>query len=138
MKYDFTACVLLNTRMAARAVSRRYDRKLRPYGITAAQFGVLGVLADLETGSVTEIAVRLAMDRTTASRNLDLLERKGLVRSESAESGNRRMCGLTSRGRSLLDELAPKWREAQDELRQELTGHDLNRTLTTLRALAEV
>lgn len=138
MQYDYTQCVVLNARMAARAVSRRYDRKLKPYGITAAQFGIMGALARHGGESVTEISERLAMDRTTASRNLDLLVRKGLAESLEVEKGNVRACRLTNKGQALVDKLGPKWQEAQQELRTVLPDADLNKTLETLRALAQI
>jgi len=138
MQYDYTQCVVLNARMAARAVSRRYDRKLKPYGITAAQFGIMGVLARHGGESVTGISERLAMDRTTASRNLDLLVRKGLAETTEAEKGNVRACKLTDKGQALVDKLGPKWREAQQELQTFLPDADLEKTLDTLKALAQL
>lgn len=129
---------MLNARMAARAVSRRYDRKLKPFGITAAQFGIMGALAHHGGDSVTEISERLAMDRTTASRNLDLLIRKGLAETMAAERGNVRACRLTNKGRALVKKLGPKWREAQKELRATLPEADLNKTLDMLKALARL
>lgn len=138
MSYDYKNCVVLNARMAARAVSRRYDRKLRKFGITAAQFGMLGALAKQGATSVTELAGELAMDRTTASRNLDLLARKGLVSGESGEKGNVRLCSLTENGHALVARLEPKWREEQEALRQLMPGQDLDGMLAMLKALSRL
>jgi hypothetical protein len=41
---DFDQCMVFNTRMAARAVTRRYDSYLREHGITATQLSLLGGL----------------------------------------------------------------------------------------------
>ena len=49
-------CSPTNTRMAARAITRRADRKLRVFGITAAQFSILGSLLNHSGRSVTEMA----------------------------------------------------------------------------------
>ena len=37
MADDFSRCLVSNSRMAARAITRRYDAYLRPFGITATQ-----------------------------------------------------------------------------------------------------
>jgi DNA-binding MarR family transcriptional regulator len=137
MDPDFSDCFVLNARMAARAVSRRYDRWARKFGVTAAQFSILAAVARSEGASVTEIAHRTVMDRTTMSRNLDLLEKKGMVESRGAENGNSRICGLTAKGRALFDRLVPRWREAQAQLRRDLADVDLDQTLLGLKRLAE-
>lgn len=138
MEDDFTECLVLNTRMAARAVTRRADRKLRPLGLTAAQSTILMNLKDRPDRSVTEIANSIAMDRTTLSRNLDLLERKGVVATRGAESGNGRICVLTAAGTALLEKVVPVWREGQSELRAALSNPDFPTVLDGLRHLARL
>lgn len=138
MDSDFSECVVLNARMAARAVSRRYDKWLRQFGVTAAQFTLLAGLSAWEEGSVTEFAEKLALDRTTASRNLDVLERKGLVQSRDGDSGNKRLCSLTDEGRSLLRQLVPRWHAAQVELRATLGNAEFRTTIETLQSIARL
>jgi hypothetical protein len=43
MADDFTQCMVSNSRMAARAITRRYDAYLRPHGVTATQLSLMGV-----------------------------------------------------------------------------------------------
>lgn len=138
MKDDFDRCMVLNTRMAARAVTRRVDRKLRPYGITGAQFTILGSLRNHPGRSVTEMADAIAMDRTTLSRNLDLLERKGLVSASAASHGNGRIGAVTDAGSKVIDEVVPEWRKAQAELRDLLSDPDFDTIIAGLRQLSRV
>ena len=138
MQDDFSQCLVLNTRMAARAVTRRADRQLRPFGVTAAQFTILTSLRTRPDRSVTEMAQSIAMDRTTLSRNLDLLERKQLVAAMPADSGNGRLCRLTEQGDALLDAMLPVWRKAQAELRATLTDPDFPDIIATLRRVAQL
>ena len=58
MDVDFASCLVFNTRLAARAVIRHGDDMLRPYGVTSAQFQLLGGLrrAGPEGRNVTELA----------------------------------------------------------------------------------
>jgi hypothetical protein len=83
-KVDFSRCLLLHTVMAARALSRRYDERMKPFGVTVAQFAVMMTVRRNAGQTVSAMAARIAMDRTTLSRNLDLLERKGLVVKDQA------------------------------------------------------
>lgn len=138
MQDDFGQCLVLNTRMAARAVTRRADRKLRPFGVTAAQFTILTSLVALSGRSVTEMAEAIAMDRSTLSRNLDLLERKGLVGKQPAASGNGRTIALTKQGEALVERMIPVWRQSQAELRESLSTPDVAALLVSLKQLAHL
>lgn len=135
MDEDFSQCLLLNTVMAARALTRRYDERLRPFGVSVVQFSVMKTVDGSARCTVTEMAKRIAMDRTTLLRNLDLLVRDNLVKAERADKGNGRVFELTEIGRALLEQLIPEWRKAQSELRASLRGHDKDSLLDALQIL---
>lgn len=138
MDDDFSRCLVLNTRMAARAVTRRADRWFRPFGVTAAQFSILVSLRERPARSVTEMASKLAMDRTTLSRNLDLLVRKGLVEEQPASEGNGRCCALTPAGFEAVAKLIPEWRKAQAEIRDLFRRPDVATVLDSLQQLSRL
>jgi DNA-binding MarR family transcriptional regulator len=138
MSDDFTQCMVTNSRMAARAITRRYDRYLRGFGVTSTQLSLLAAIRDLEGGTVSELAEFRGFDRTTLTRNLDRLEAMGLIDSHAAERGNGRICGVTDKGRKLMEELLPAWRQAQAEMRDVLGGADFEETLRVLQRLAHV
>ena len=138
MDDDLSQCLVLNTRMAARAVTRRYDKALRPFGITAAQFSILTSMVARPERSVTDMARSIAIDRTTLSRNLDLLVRKGLVSGHEADKGNGRLVALTNEGNDLVRELLPQWRQAQAEMRELLVAPDLKSVVASLQKLSQV
>ncbi|MBY8915049.1 MarR family winged helix-turn-helix transcriptional regulator [Nitratireductor sp. L1-7-SE] len=128
-------CLLLNTVMAARAMTRRYDERLKPYGVSVIQFSVLMVLRAGRDEPVSRMAERVAMDRTTLLRNLELLVRRGLVRTEPALKGNGRRFLLSGKGAALVEELVPHWRSAQAEVRALLGEDDSERVLAALKQL---
>jgi len=138
MDDDFTQCLVLNSRMAARAVTRRYDKALRPFGVTAAQFSILTSMVARPERSVTDMARSIAIDRTTLSRNLDLLVRKGLVSGHEADKGNGRLVALTIEGNDLVQKLLPQWRQAQAEMRELLVAPDLKAVVASLQKLSQV
>lgn len=135
---DFSLCMVSNTRMAARAITRRYDALARPFGITATQFSLLGTLVASGAQSISELAERRGFERTTLTRNLALLERLGLIESRPAERGNGRVCDLSSKGREMLGELLPVWRRAQAEIRAELGEAGFDEAVATLKRIAAI
>lgn len=138
MQDDFDLCLVLNTRMAARAVTRLADRRLRPFGVTAAQFNILGMLVTRPGRSISEMAAELAMERTTLSRNLALLQRKSLIETTEAGDGKARVYELTPTGRLVFDKAVPEWRNSLAELRQALQNPDYETVITGLRNIARL
>lgn len=138
MQVDFASCLVFNTRMAARAVTRRCDALLRPYGITSAQFALLGGMVRGDGATVTELADRNGIERTSLTRNLDRLEKQGLIASRPSERGNARICDLTASGAALVEEIVPLWVKAQNEMRELLTADDFSTTLAALKRLSRV
>lgn len=85
------------------------------------QFSLLRNIGRAGTINVTELAEKLALERTAMGRNLDLLERKGLISTASAESDLRvRQVSLTAKGRKVEQEVLPVWQRAQTEMRRRL------------------
>ena len=56
--------------LAARSLTRVYDRALQPAGIRTSQFSILARLFEEGPLSLTHLAGRLAMGRTTLARDL--------------------------------------------------------------------
>lgn len=111
-----SACIAQALRRAARKVTRRYEEALRPVGLTMGQFSTLAALARPDPVALTVLAEQLGMDRTTLTRDLAPLERRGLVASSPSKEDRRvRGIALTDAGRSCLEKAAPLWRAAQAE-----------------------
>ena len=106
-------CACLHVRKAARAITRAYDGALAPAALEATQFTVLASLAGDETLTMTELAQRLVMDRTTLSRNVRPLIRAGYVRVRFHGDRRRRFLELSPGGRRKLRLAFPLWRAAQ-------------------------
>lgn len=129
-------CLVMNTIMAGRAMSRRADRYFQPYGVSAVQFSILMVLVTHEGEPVSRMAERLAMDRTTLIRNLEHMARKDLVAIAPSKRGPGRSFAPTEAGRALAKELAARWPEAQARMIARLPDGDHERYLAALKALA--
>ncbi|RYE08329.1 MAG: MarR family transcriptional regulator [Hyphomicrobiales bacterium] len=138
MADDFTQCMVSNSRMAARAITRRYDAYLRPHGLTATQLSLLGAVQQSPGATVSALAEARGFDRTTLIRNLDKLEAAGLAASARGGGRNGRIAELTPKGKALLTQLLPLWRQAQADLRAELSSSTFDDSVNMLRRLAKV
>jgi DNA-binding MarR family transcriptional regulator len=134
---DFGQCMVTNSRMAARAITRRYDAYLRGYGLTATQLSLLGAIDAMPDAAVSELADARGFERTTLTRNLDRLEGMGLVAPRPGR-GNARVSEMTPKGRALMTELLPLWRKAQADIKSELTQEGFDEALGVLKRLAKV
>ena len=113
---DVTACTCANLRKAARVVTQAYDAALQPAGLKATQFTLLATLAKRGDAPLTRLADALVMDRTTLTRNLKPLIRKGLIRIEHEEDQRVRKVSLTEAGRRVHEDARPQWEQAQSRI----------------------
>ncbi|MBK8200545.1 MAG: MarR family transcriptional regulator [Acidobacteria bacterium] len=113
----YTRCLCLSVHRAARALARRFDAALAPFGISHGQYSLLMSLNRPDAPRLGEAASFLAMDRTTLTANLKPLEKRGLVRIVPDEDDRRsRRLHLTDAGRDLLKLAVPVWRATHDEV----------------------
>jgi DNA-binding MarR family transcriptional regulator len=112
-----TGCLCHKARMAARAVTRAYDRALRSTGMRITQFTILvaaSVAGGVALGRLAEI---LGLERTTLTRNLSVLEREGLIQMINPDGRTRNVL-ITPAGNARLNAALPLWSRAQEKLRQ--------------------
>jgi len=114
-------CLCLHVQRAARALARHFDEVFRPLGITHGQYSLLNSLNRPEPASMTSVATLLAMDRTTLTANLKVLERNGLVKiAVDKEDKRSRRLSLTKAGKELLEKAAPIWKSEHAALERKL------------------
>jgi len=121
---------------AARALARRFDEVLRPYGLTNGQFSLLMSLNRPEPAGMASVASLLAMDRTTLTAALKPLERRGLVAvaADPADRRGRRL-SLTVEGMAVLAAAVPVWETTHAEVEGLLEDGDGDRLRRDLGAL---
>ncbi len=111
---DCADCLCLASRRAARTLTRAYDREMRSHGIRATQFTTLVMLLLRGPTTIGDLAEALGMERTTLSRNLDVLEGRGwIVLRPGDEDARVRIATVTRSGRKRVEEAMPAWRAAQ-------------------------
>lgn len=136
-KMDLSAtamCTSFNLRKAARAVTQFYDDALRGTGLKSTQFSLLAVAAAAGSMPISLLAVELAMDRTTLTRNLKPLEAAGLLRIESGRDRRVRRVAVTAEGEAALARAMPAWRKAQTQMIDRLGDEQWGAFLRQLQA----
>jgi DNA-binding MarR family transcriptional regulator len=118
-------------RRASRVLTQLYDDAFRPLGLRATQFTILQALSlagEVTQGLLGEI---LAMDSTTLTRTLDILERRGWIAKRHGEDRREWRLRLSKRGETQLQRALPAWRSVQDRLHTQL-GNEAWENLFTL------
>jgi DNA-binding MarR family transcriptional regulator len=113
-------CACGMVRRAARAVSHLYDSWLRPYEIEASQFAVLATLARLGPINQAALGRRFDLDKTTVSRNVRMLEKRGWITCSPGAGSRERRLALSARGRRQVRLVTPAWRKAQRHFRSSM------------------
>ena len=116
-----TPCTCAALRRTARRLTQAYDEAMRPTGLRLTQYSVLANVARAGGLSVTDLAERLAMDRTTLTRNLQPLERQGLIRIAPGTDRRSRAVEITEQGREAYEAALPRWRAAERQFRRTMS-----------------
>src|SRR5712672_3962082 len=126
-----TRCACFDLRRATRAISRMYDDFLRDAGLNITQFALLRLIRTERELSISTLGRYMVMDRTSITRALAPLERDGLIHSRPGADKRIRIVSVTNKGRKLVEDAEPKWRQAQEALMQTI-GEDRWRAMRTL------
>lgn len=129
-----------------REVMRTYQAMIsgfvRATGAPGSRFGLMRVLAGAEGGVGTaELARQLEVDPAAVTRQVQELEREGLVaRRADARDGRRSLIEFTAAGRTEFERLHRRTHELERELAAEIGAEDLRHAaevLARLRAFIE-
>lgn len=130
-------CACGDLRMAARAVTRVYDRFFEPCGVGANQVSLLWAVMALEPASVGAIARAVHADATTLTRNLKVLHRDGFLRMAKSDDRRERRYQLSAKGQALMVRALPQWEKAQAHMERHV-GKGFHELLGRLLHLSTV
>ena len=131
-------CACLHVRRADRQLSQMYDRYLRPLGIRSTQYGMLRCVDGLPDPFISDIGRFLGMDQTTVTRNVEKLEKSGLVlTSPHPDDPRKKKVELSAAGKATLAQAHPLWEEAQRHIVSQMGDDDFNDLLRLLGKLTQ-
>ncbi len=131
-------CACFNLRKTTRAITQLYDEALRPTGLRVTQFSLLIATMMLGSVTVTRLAEIGVMDRTTLTRNLKPLEKKGLIKVVPGDDQRTRIVTLTAHGKEVLSKALPLWEKAQSRVIKRLGQERWNSLMTNLSEMVSL
>ena len=124
--------VLVRARLLSRAITGIYDDKLRPFGISSAQFALLAVIRQTEPTTRADIARHQHLEKSTLTRNLRAIFSQGWVKEVSDNAdGRSRPLALTAAGKELLLNAEPAWLAAQAQVKALLGKEGMTAVINT-------
>ena len=129
-------CVGFNVRRATRLVTQYYDKILAPSGLRSTQYSLLNVLSLTDELGMQDLALVLAMDRTTLTRNLRPLVKQGLVKVSTGRDRRARLVMLTSKGKDAMKKALPFWEQAQAHITNHLGVSNWGRIMGDLHKVS--
>lgn len=119
-------CMCGNVRMASRSLTSVYDEHLQPSGLRSTQLAVLWAVIAVSGATVGKIAKTIAMDNSTLTRTLKLLERDRLIALRTGADRRQKQVQATPRGRKAFSTAMPLWEAAQAAILKRLRGQRLS------------
>ena len=132
----FQDCLCFALGKVSRNMARAYRQRLEPYGLNQPQFFLLIALYEEEEITISQLARKVAQDKSTLTGILDRLERDGLVvRSSSPEDRRAIHVRLTPKARKLKRRL---WRIYEETNRSFLSRLTPTERAVLMQAVAKL
>lgn len=140
--YDFSlvpkTCLLLNFREVCRTITQIYEEQLKTIGLYSTQYTLLVSLKLQKPQQISSIAKTIGLDRTTLTRNLSLLIKKGWVNYEKSTDSRKKIVKITEEGEKILELAFPIWEDVQNTFIKELGNKDFNEIINNLKHMQQL
>lgn len=113
-----TDCIAIRVRFVNRVITNLYERALNPLDIKVSQAAILVFLSVRGESSPADIGRILQMEKSTVSRNVGRMRRKGWLEVANRGEGLLQGIKVTPKGRKVLVAFHVKWVKAQKAARK--------------------
>ena len=113
-------CTNLKLRQASRLVTRHYERFIRASGLKITQYSLLSHVVLLGPIRPVALALRMRVDASTLTRNLQPLVLQGYVEMGPGDDARSRLVSATAAGSAKRTEGQRAWKQAQLALNERL------------------
>ena len=132
---DQHICFLLD--VATRRITKFYNRRLRPFGITYNHLFILTCLWEQDGVHVKDLAQQLCLDSSSLTGHLDRMERIALVvRQDDPDDRRAVRVFLTGKARHLKDQLEPIGQELKGTLQRGVPPERIQALTAALRNIS--
>src|SRR3954447_24929830 len=128
-------CLAVRVRALNRAVTALYDEALRPHGLRVGQLNLLVAVARMGTARPGDLCRLLKMDKSTLSRDVEVMRRNGWLEVDDSAGGRARPLRVSPEGHALMESVVPAWRQAQEQARRLLGGDGAEALVAMARRL---
>jgi DNA-binding MarR family transcriptional regulator len=111
-------CIAVRVRLINRVITALYDEALRPHGLRVSQGNILVAVARLGEARPAEVCRMLRIEKSTLSRDVELMKKEGWLASEPPTGGRNQTLRITPEGLELLAKVQPAWERAQGEAKR--------------------
>lgn len=113
-------CFMVRSRAISRMMTQMYDDALRPFSIKAPQMNLVVAIGATGQVSPADLGKHLAMEKSTVSRNLEALKKRGWIATQASPEGRGQLVSLTASGQRLLLDIEPAWKAVQTDVEARL------------------
>jgi DNA-binding MarR family transcriptional regulator len=108
-------CIAVRVRLVNRVITNLYDHALQPLDIKINQATILVMLSCSGEASPGDIGRVLLMEKSTVSRNVERMRKKGWIDVAGKNDGSAQVITVTPKGRTLLAAAHVEWKKAQKQ-----------------------
>lgn len=131
-------CTCGELRKTARAITQLYDHMLEPSGLLITQLAMLRNIPEGGAETISHLAEKLSMDRTTLTRNLAPLEKQGFIKISTGKDKRMRLVALTEKGSRAKEKAVPLWEEVQRQVIKQLGEKKWRKFMGELSEVLEI
>ncbi len=130
----FEQCLYFNTTALARVLERAWSRAFKPFGLTPSQAFMLRVVLKQPGMLQSALAREMVIQRPTATRVLDGLQKLGLVqRCPTANDAREMAIFPTAEARAIEQALNAASAEVTRRLKEELGTDDFSQVVSNVK-----
>lgn len=133
-----SSCYCKNIRRLSNSITKYYDDYLKNAGLTLNQYSLLSSTEKIQPASITQIAKKVGLERTTIVRDLKPLFKMELIEDIAEEGKRNRKIVLTKKGKDILNRAKPYWDEAQENIFNKLGEDKFDNFVDILNILADL
>ena len=131
-------CIGLQLKLTKNIMENEHNKYLKDFGVSSEQGLLLKFVYECPGSTQTQLAEALHKDKTTITRMIDTLVKKGkLYRESSAEDRRVFRIFVTKETSQKVEEISPIFEQRLKELENIINKEDYNRTLKVLNQIKE-
>lgn len=135
MSYELEKSIGFKINQTANKINNKFNIVLQKYDIAPEQRATLEIIKYEKDVNQTKIANILAKDKTTISRTLATLEKKGFILKKQIDKRTN-LIELTNKGEKILEESALTIKTFRENLSSKLDENEINKIVELLEKVA--